>query len=463
MAELLRCDFGSPAAAQGIDPADLDAMLAASGLLVYDHDVLRGTVTWRPGGVTVFGYPAASLGTPEAWRACLLPEDRARAIATLESGAFGDTRLRAERYRMRDPAGRVLWIEVHGRIFRRDGHAWRVLAIVDDVTDQVETERELRLHSQILDTLADGVTMAREDGTILLVNRAIERMHGWRREELIGRSTHVFSGLTPAEHSRLRNHVQRTVTREGKWQGEVIERRRDGSLLPVRRSMALLHEGEERLWVGTRTDVSALRALEREVLEASELEQQRLARLLHEGLGQDLAGAALLASNLASQAAQLGSPLAGPAAALVEVLSRTVGDCRRLAQGVRGFALASGGLAIGLDTLAHDCEARHGVLCEVACDAEVAARVGAEQAPIVFRAIADAIEAAVAGGPTRLQLTLDADAERLQFVLTDDGGDPFPEDALRRVRYRIGMLYGTLTASQGESGSRELSFTYPLY
>jgi signal transduction histidine kinase len=252
------------------------------------------------------------------------------------------------------------------------------------------------------------------------------------------------------------------VTRDGQWQGEVIERRRDGSLLPVRRSMALLHDGEERLWVGTRSDVSALRALEREVLEASELEQQRLARLLHEGLGQDLAGAALRASNLASQAAQLGSPLAGPAAELVAVLSRAVGDCRRLAQGVRGFALASGGLAIGLDTLAHDCEARHGVLCEITCDAGIEAQVGAEQAPIVFRAIADAIEAAVAGGPTQLQLTLDTEADRLQFVLTDDGSDPFPEDALRRVRYRIGMLYGTLTAGQDESGSREIRFSYPL-
>lgn len=57
--------------------------------------------------------------------------------------------------------------------------------------------------------------------------------------------------------------------------------------------------GETTHWVATQRDVTERRELERLVLEASALEQQRVAQDLHDTLGQQLTGTAFLASALA--------------------------------------------------------------------------------------------------------------------------------------------------------------------
>ena len=58
----------------------------------------------------------------------------------------------------------------------------------------------------------------------------------------------------------------------------------------------------ERFWLTMLQDATARRQLEREVLEVSNREQQRIGNDLHDGLGQELTGIALLLRGLENRA-----------------------------------------------------------------------------------------------------------------------------------------------------------------
>ena len=441
----------------------LERVLETTAGFMFELVIDTRVLTWDGVRSTVFGYAPEAIGTLDAWTDKVSPEDLALVLAELRDAVSSERPVSVHHYRVRHADGGMRRVESHGHVQWRDGKPWRCLGFVFDITERGLLQERLSLHEQVLDTIADGVTMAREDGTLLWVNKAIEKMFGRTREEMLGRPTYQFSGLTNEQHARLRDYVQGEVFRHGVWYGETLERRRDGRPLRVRRSMALLHNGSERLWVGTRLDVTEMRELELEVLEAAELEQQRLAQMLHEGLGQDLTGAALLATTLAHQATQAASPLADAATRLSGSLSAAVARCRTLAQNVRGFVLASGGLDVGLRSLALQCEAEYGIECVVRVDPEFAEQLPPERTQLLYRTVVEAVRAAVEdGGPTRLVLSISAAETRGVFRLADDGRGAYPEQRRRRVGYLARALFGVVTVSGGIDEDRLLECSFPI-
>jgi len=55
--------------------------------------------------------------------------------------------------------------------------------------DEHEMNRYLK---EIINTMNDGVMLVSPDGTILMVNRALEEISGYRRDELLGMACSIF-------------------------------------------------------------------------------------------------------------------------------------------------------------------------------------------------------------------------------------------------------------------------------
>jgi len=128
----------------------------------------------------------------------------------------------------------------------------------------------------MLDTAVDGIITIDSRGLIQDVNQSVQRLFGWRAEELIGRNVKM---LMPDPDQSGHDGYLRNYLKTGKAKiigsgREVTGLRKDGSLLPMRLAVGRVDLPGELLFVGFVTDISDRRALEDSLREAVEHAEQ---------------------------------------------------------------------------------------------------------------------------------------------------------------------------------------------
>jgi PAS domain S-box-containing protein len=129
-----------------------------------------------------------------------------------------------------------------------------------------------RLLSAALDSARDGIMITDLQGTIQHVNPALEHLTGYTRPELVGQTPRLLkSDVHPAE---LYAGLWRTILSRRSWQGELTNRRKDGSLFDVSLTIAPIVDAQGQLthFVGICRDVSERKLLERQLLQAQKMQ-----------------------------------------------------------------------------------------------------------------------------------------------------------------------------------------------
>ncbi|HZY84601.1 MAG TPA: response regulator [Gemmataceae bacterium] len=143
--------------------------------------------------------------------------------------------------------------------------------VTESVT-RYRLEQTNRLLIQALESARDGIMITDLQGTILEVNRALEDLTGYSREELLGQTPRMLkSGTHPAE---VYAAIWRAVLARRSWQGELSNRRKDGSLFQASLTISPIvdHQGRLTHFVGIQRDVSEHKALERQLLQAQKMQ-----------------------------------------------------------------------------------------------------------------------------------------------------------------------------------------------
>lgn len=97
-----------------------------------------------------------------------------------------------------------------------------------------------QLATGIRTEVAEAVMVADTDLRILSFNAAAEELYGWKEEEVRGRlSMEVLPWLRDDDTAR---RAAEAFQRDGRWNGEVVQRCRDGSTVTVRSSSTLLRD-----------------------------------------------------------------------------------------------------------------------------------------------------------------------------------------------------------------------------
>lgn len=169
------------------------------------------------------------------------------------------------------------------------------------------------------------------------------------------------------------------------------------------------------------SEIATRQQLEREILEISEREQSRIGQDLHDGLGQELSGIAMLSDVNAKLLQAEAHPLAGAAAQISSHVREAIESTRRLAKGLYPIELDRHGLLLALKDLADQTTLRTGITCELRhCGAEPCLEIYAEINiyRIVQEGIGNAIKHAL---PNRITIESTTVAGTHVFSVTDDG------------------------------------------
>ncbi len=141
--------------------------------------------------------------------------------------------------------------------------------------ERKQAEERLRLLSSVAEQAGDGMAVADMDGHIAFANRAWAEMHGYERDELIGKHLSVFHN-----ERQLREEVEpfnEQVLLKGKHEGEVGHVRKDGSTFPTYMTTAILkdEDGEFVGLIGSARDITERKRADK-VLRESERKYRTL-------------------------------------------------------------------------------------------------------------------------------------------------------------------------------------------
>ena len=95
---------------------------------------------------------------------------------------------------------------------------------------RAEAQSRLKLSDDVIEASAESIMITDADQRIIRVNRAFKDMTGYRDEEVLGRSPSL---LNSGRHDAAFFHrMFETLKREGSWQGEVWNRRKNAEVFP---------------------------------------------------------------------------------------------------------------------------------------------------------------------------------------------------------------------------------------
>lgn len=339
-----------------------------------------------------------------------------------------------------------------------------------DITERKRTERALRESEQrlrgILNTATDAIITIDYHGIIVGANPSTLRMFGYQEEELIGQNVRV---LMPepyrGEHdSNIDRYLQ---TGKGRIIGigrEVVGLRKDGTTFPV--SLAISHIEHPPLFTGIVRDISALKELQKQVLEIAAEEDRRIGHELHDGVQQELTGLGLLAQTVSDMlSADIPwqpecEPRLEKIRKMTERVAKGINDVGRevhqLSRGLVPVEIDAEGLRWALTELAASVQERYSIQCHFSSrgDIDLTNNFAATH---LFRIVQEAVNNAVKHGHAkRIDISMIGNEKSIELEVLDDGSGISEQQlsnaglGLRIMPYRAGLIGATVSISAGK-------------
>ncbi len=427
-----------------------------------------GMMTYvNPSLATIFGYEREEIVGTLTPRDLIHPDDIDVVMKKIDDRQGGATQNRSAVYRALRKDGSLISIEVHGQRIEFDGKP-AVFGTLIDVTERVRSDERLRQSESRYRTVVANV----REG-ILVVSAGQKRYYNDRVAELLGYTAAEYGEMEfmATVHPGDRAEVLRRwslTTQAGRTTSDFECRvvTKEGEARWIRVGTSPLTWQGEAATIAFIEDITERRKLREEILEIASRERRLVGRELHDGIGQDLAGAGLLAAALAQKLVALDSPAVSEARALEVLLGATVVKSRQLAHGLHPVALDTVGLDGALEELAESTSRVFAVPCTTAVHPDVAVsdpKVG----EYVFRIAHEAVMNAVLHGePTAVSIELrPARPGAALLIVTDDGtGLPStmsPGTGIRIMEFRARTIGGALEVRPGSVGGTEVRCEFP--
>jgi PAS domain S-box-containing protein len=339
-----------------------------------------------------------------------------------------------------------------------------------------ESEERYR---ELFENARDAIYVHDLKGTYTSINRAAEQLSGYTRDEIVG---HSFADFIAQEHiSQVRQKLCTKLGEEVETTYEVEVIAKDGRRVPVEVSSRLIYEKGVMVGVqGTARDITerkraqeALEMFSRRLIEAQEEERRRIARELHDQIGQVLTAVKI---NLHNVERLYQTPEALPYVRdNIEVVNEALRLVRDLSVDLRPPLLDDLGLVTALRWYVDRYAQRTGLATAVCIDwPDPDERLSRERETACFRIAQEALTNIVRHAQAR-HVKVDLSRHRNQILLTvKDDGLGFDHEILRKraprdatlgllgMQERAHAVGGTIEINSELSKGTEVRFKFPI-
>jgi len=297
-------------------------------------------------------FPPPDFRTMEDFFERVHPEDRARASGALQLTLDQGVELNEE-FRVRRPNDTYRWYAAAGRpLLDANDRVTGLVGAMQDVTHRRVSQARVNENSMLLRAAsahtADMLLLLDANLNIRFCNRSFG---GFNPQELTGLNIHKV--LCAADWkvqsqlfiSVLTHGVPVTFGHDAPGDDGEIHRYES-------RAIPVYDRGAITGLSVTISDITERKRLEREILEISSREQERIGQDLHDGLGQELTGIALMLRALATKIHTDYPTASGDIEEIVSVVNHSIESARSLARGLSPVNTNRGGVVHALRALA---------------------------------------------------------------------------------------------------------------
>jgi PAS domain S-box-containing protein len=457
------------------------------------RDTRTGRVDWDDRFRKLYGFMAEEPGSFEAWLSRVHEEDRRQVLElwdqilhTKTHDTFDST------FRIVRPDGTMLWIQSLGQAHRdAAGQVTRLTGIELDITERRRNEevlhstqtrlREvlevaLRRTDSELRTIVKAapigiVTMDRE-GKVTTWNDAAERIFGYSADEVVGR-------INPAIPDEALAGFQESISRvlEGATiQTEVLETRKDRSVINVSLVRAP-HCDEHGTVKGAITlveDITSKRKAENDLArvrsalaEVRGEEARRIARELHDDIGQKLALLSFDIQSIASRPSLSRNELVTNLRACQQQILDIGEGLRKISHRMHPTVLEHLGLSKALEHLCGEFSKREGIPVKFHSD-QLALAVPRSIGACLYRIAQEALRnISKHANAADVEVKLGLAGQGLQLFITDSGigFDTSAEKSglgLHSMRERAQLANGSFSVTSEPGSGTRILVSVPL-
>jgi PAS domain S-box-containing protein len=336
---------------------------------------------------------------------------------------------------------------------------------VSERTAELEQKAsELLQKATLLDLVNDAIFIRCAEDKISYWNEGAERLYGWTSAEAVGRSTHeVLRTEFPVPLDEIKSM--------DKWKGELRQIKRDGSQIVVTSRWTTLrdNEGKPAGWLEINTDITArkraeeaARNLSGRILNLQDEERRRIARGLHDSLGQYLTALKMsldLLSNTEGRQATV-------AAECSEIVDKCLTETRTISHLLHPPLLDEVGLRSALQWYVDGFAQRSDIQVNLDLPAELG-RLDTDIETALFRIVQEALTNVHRhSSASEVDIRFLVDTKHLQLDVSDNGKG-IPKDRLQGVlesgsgtgvglagiRERVRDLGGSMEINSDDAGT----------
>jgi diguanylate cyclase (GGDEF)-like protein/PAS domain S-box-containing protein len=248
------------------------------------------------------GYATKDWHTPQFWINHVHPDDKA-AVQQAQNSLIEKGSLNHQ-YRFIHADGHVIWIDDQLMLIRDSaGKPIEAVGAWLDITDDKTAEELLRVNAQVFEFSREGIITTDADNKILTANKAFTEITGYKAEEVIGKNPRILASGTT--NKAFYKNMWQHITEKGYWQGEVLNRRKDGEFFPERLSISTVRDQDGKITqhIGIISDLSEHKLAEQRIAFLSNFDP--LTQLPNRNLLRDRAKLALAAANRSKTAMAL--------------------------------------------------------------------------------------------------------------------------------------------------------------
>jgi PAS domain S-box-containing protein len=217
----------------------------------------------------IFGIDEHYTRSLEGWANIVHPERQSAMNDYVINEVIGKHKQFDKEYQIvRQDDRQIRWVHGLGELMvDSEGKPLSLVGTITDITEQRKNEEEIRLHSEIMNHMAEAVYLVKMiDGSIVFANSQFENLFGYDPGELIGKNVSIVNAPSDKSPEETAREIMESLNENGFWKGEINNIKKDGTLFWSYATVTILdHSQFGEVLVAVHSDITDRKIAEAEI------------------------------------------------------------------------------------------------------------------------------------------------------------------------------------------------------